>query len=130
MLIERKGRCPLCNNSMKRTKTVYWKGKCLSFKRLKVYHCQHHGAFIWQRRKQQHQLADFSRLKADCTVETAPPQARWVDYEIIEMECSPCGEKWKQHKGFPAEQWGYILCPGGHRIPRNEVAIVEKVGGR
>jgi len=120
-----KGICPVCGKRMNVYKTIYWKGampNALDFP-YEIYHCDYHGAYIWRSRK--NQLADFSKIQREATILPLSPELKerikWVDYEIVEIQCPYCKEKWKQHKDFPPESWrGVVICPNGHQISKDK----------
>lgn len=121
-----KGMCPICGKPMKGMRRIYWRGakpNALDFQ-YEIYHCANHGAFIWQRRK--NQLVDFSKLQKEASVlplvDEMKKRVQWGDcgYMIVKLKCPYCSEEWKQHKEFPPETWGYVLCPNGHKIPRDK----------
>jgi len=117
-----KGRCPYCGKSMKGYRRIYWSGmkpNALDF-RFEIDHCRDHGAFIWRRGK--YQLANFSKLQPEATISPLDNEMKervqWVEYTIVKLKCPCCEEEWEQHREFPPEPWGCVICPNGHQIPR------------
>ena len=121
MMLETKGRCPLCINhramdssgSARGYKSLTCDGKIYTFSSPNLYYCHYHGWFLWKGDK--HVLFDFVKnMKRAKKVEPLGEGAyspTLEDYRIIEMKCPECGYEWKQYDKTWLYNDRYLICP-------------------